>query len=185
MNSVDPIRNSNDIRNYLDYLKVHSDRNYILAMTGFYSGYRISDILNLRAKDFYNKTHFFFREKKTNKQTKLIINPILKKVAEEYIEEHELDLNDYMFVSRKGDNKPISRQRAYTILCSAAKEINLQGNFGTHSLRKSMGYHYYQKTKDAATLKMIFGHSSIDVTLIYIGITQDIINESFKNFKIC
>lgn len=184
MNSVDPIRDTKDIMNFIDYLKENRERDYILALTGFYSGYRISDILSLKVKDFRNRDFFFFREKKTGKQTKLQINPILKKAANEYIEDNELNDNDYIFKSQKGYNHPITRQRAYTILSAAAKAIGLQGNFGTHSLRKTMGYHYYKQTKDVITLKMIFNHSSIDVTLLYIGVTQDIINDNLKGFKL-
>lgn len=184
MNSVDPIRDVNDIINFIEYLKARNERDYILALTGFYSGYRISDLLSLKVKDFRDRDFFFFREKKTNKQTKIQINPILKKAANEYIYFNDLKDNEFMFKSQKGYNKPITRQRAYIILSTAAKAIGLQGSFGTHSLRKTMGYHYYQQTKDVVTLKMIFNHSSIDVTLLYIGVTQDIINDKLKSFKL-
>ncbi|QHI73791.1 tyrosine-type recombinase/integrase [Aminipila terrae] len=184
MNSVDPIRSTKDISNFVDYLRGKNERDYILALTGFYSGYRISDILNLKVKDFHNRDYFYFREKKTKKQTKLLINPILKKAANEYIEQNDLEDNDYIFKSQKGYNQPISRQRAYKVLKDAARAVGLQGNFGTHSLRKTMGYHYYQQTKDVVTLKMIFNHSSVDVTLIYIGITQDVMNDKLKGFKL-
>lgn len=184
MNSVDPIRDTNDIINFIDYLREKNERDYILALTGFYSGYRISDVLSLKVKDFRGRDFFYFREKKTNKQTKLQINPILKKAANEYIDYNDLKDNEFMFKSQKGYNKPITRQRAYTILSAAAKAVGLQGYFGTHSLRKTMGYHYYQQTKDVVTLKMIFNHSSVDVTLLYIGVTQDVINDKLKSFKL-
>ncbi len=184
MNSVDPIRNPEDIKNFLNYLQGRSERDYILALTGFYSGYRISDILNLKVKDFRNKDHFSFREKKTGKQSKLQINPILLEAAREYIYENNLKDSEFMFKSQKGFNKPISRQYAYHILTTAAATIGLHGTFGTHSLRKTMGYQYYKQTKDVVTLQTIFNHSSPDVTLIYIGINQDVVNENLKMFKL-
>ncbi|MHC1723058.1 MAG: tyrosine-type recombinase/integrase [Aminipila sp.] len=184
MNSVDPIRDTNDIINFVNYLKKKNERDYVLALTGFYSGYRISDILKLKVKDFRNRDFFYFREEKTNKQTKLAINPELKKAANNYIDMYDLSDNDYLFKSQKGCNKAISRQRAYSILSEAARAVRLQGNFGTHSLRKTMGYHYYQQTKDVVTLKIIFNHTSVDVTLLYIGITQDVINDKLKGFKL-
>ncbi len=184
MNSVDPIRDKNDIVNFENYLKDRNERDYVMALCGFYSGYRISDILKLKAKDFKYKDSFAFREKKTKKQTKLLINPILKKAALEYIENNDLDDDDYIIKSQKGYNQPITRQRAYSILSGAAKSIGLKCSIGTHSLRKTMGYHYYQQTKDVATLKIIFNHSSIEETLVYIGITQDTINDKLKNFKL-
>ena len=69
-------------------------------------------------------------------------------------------------------NKPITRQRAYTILRDAADEFGLD-SIGCHTLRKTFGYHLYKKTKDAITIKEILNHSSISVTLRYIGINQD------------
>jgi integrase len=184
MNSVDPIRDTNDIINFVNFLKEKNERDYVLALTGFYSGYRISDILKLKVKDFKNKDSFAFREKKTRKQTKLLINPILKKAAKEYIDNFDMDDDDFMFKSQKGFNQPITRQRAYSILSGAAAHIGIKSSIGTHSLRKTMGYHYYQQTKDAITLKIIFNHSSIEETMVYIGITQDIVNDKMKKFKI-
>jgi len=184
MNSVDPIRNIDDVSSFLDFLKERSERDYILALTGFYSGYRISDILALRVKDFKNRDHFYFREKKTGKQSKLSINPELKKAAAAYIANQGLNDNDFMFKSQKGLNQAITRQRAYLVLTEAARAIGMKGRFGTHTLRKTMGYHYYQQTKDVVTLKQIFNHSSIDVTLLYIGVTQDVINGAIKNFRL-
>ena len=46
-------------------------------------------------------------------------------------------------------------------------------NFGTHSLRKTFGYHYYKNTKDIATLMQVFNHGSQNITLRYIGIEQE------------
>ncbi len=121
---------------------------------------------------------------KTGKQTKLLINPVLKNAANDYIESNDFDDKDFMFRSQKGYNSPITRQQAYTIIAKAAKAIGLHGNYGTHSLRKTMGYHYYQQTHDIVTLQAIFNHSFPAVTLVYIGVTQDIINDNLKDFRI-
>lgn len=57
----------------------------------------------------------------------------------------------------------------------SAKSIGLR-EIGTHSMRKTFGYHYYKKTKDVALLMDLFNHSSQSVTLRYIGINQDTLN---------
>jgi integrase len=90
---------------------------------------------------------------------------------------------EYLFQSRKGDNKPISRVQAYRVLKKAGKEIGQQ-KVGTHTLRKTFGYHHYKKNKDVALLQRIFNHSSPSITLDYIGITQDEINESTEGFDL-
>ncbi|HDH4350545.1 TPA: site-specific integrase, partial [Staphylococcus aureus] len=60
-----------------------------------------------------------------------------------------------------------------------AKSIGLS-EIGTHSMRKTFGYHYYKKTKDVALLMDLFNHSSQVVTLRYVGISQEVINSSIS-----
>lgn len=67
--------------------------------------------------------------------------------------------------------------QAWKILNTAAKEVGLD-EIGRHTLRKTFGYHFYQKYKDVAVLQQIFNHSSPSVTMRYIGINQDIIDEA-------
>jgi len=55
---------------------------------------------------------------------------------------------------------------------------------GTHTLRKTFGYHFYQKYKDIALLQELFNHSAPSVTLRYIGINQDMIDVAMKEFKL-
>ncbi|MFW6238815.1 MAG: tyrosine-type recombinase/integrase, partial [Halanaerobiales bacterium] len=76
---------------------------------------------------------------------------------------------DYLFQSRKGKNQPISRVQAYRVLKKIGKRAGLNIKIGTHTLRKTYGYHHYQKYKDIAQLQAIFNHSSPDITLDYIG----------------
>ena len=61
---------------------------------------------------------------------------------------------------------------------------DLEDKFGTHTMRKTFGYHHYKKFKDVAMLQKIFNHSSPEITLRYIGIEQDEIDESYTNFVI-
>jgi integrase len=118
---------------------------------------------------------------KTGKQRIFEINPILKKALAEYCEDK--DLNDYLIKSRQGFNKPITRSMAYKILRDAAKKFNVE-SMGTHTMRKTFGYHFYMQTKDVVTLMKIFNHSDQSTTLRYIGIEQQAINEAIKRFKI-
>lgn len=148
-----------------------------MFMFGIYSGLRISDILQLRVRDIKDKQYIIIREAKTGKERKFPINDELKPILKSYIS--ELDDYEYLFKSRNGKNKPITRQQAYNILDGAAKQFGLQ-SIGTHTLRKTFGYHAYQQTKDAVTLKEILNHSDISVTLRYIGINQDIKDNTIR-----
>lgn len=181
MNFVEPIRDPDKVEDIAEYLKFKNERDYIMWMMGIYSGLRISDILKLKVRDVKNKQHIILREMKTGKQRIFEINPILKKALAEYCEDK--DLNDYLIKSRQGFNKPITRSMAYKILRDAAKKFNVE-SMGTHTMRKTFGYHFYMQTKDVVTLMKIFNHSDQSTTLRYIGIEQQAINEAIKRFKI-
>jgi site-specific recombinase XerD len=49
----------------------------------------------------------------------------------------------------------------------------LQGNYGTHSLRKTWGYHASMNGVDLALIMHKLNHESIAYTKRYLGITDD------------
>jgi len=190
MNSVEPIREIKTIKSIRSILKSQSVRNELLFIFGINVGLRISDILKLKIEDLVKsnfktvKDYVIITEKKTGKTKKFYIGDIVKKVIENYIKElSNLDMNNYVFQSRKGENMPITRQRAYRILNNAAEIVGLveknekgviiSGEIGTHTLRKTFGYHAYQNGSSLELLMDIFNHSSKSQTLRYIGITEE------------
>lgn len=82
-----------------------------------------------------------------------------------------------------GYNRPITRLRAYQIIKYACNSCRVY-NVGTHTLRKTFGYHMYKKNKDVAMLMDILNHSSPDITLRYIGISNEQSNNSVKKLKL-
>lgn len=172
MNTVEPIRDIGKIWDIADYLGEQNERNRIMFLFGIYVGLRISDILKLKVRDVRDKTHVMIREQKTGKEKAFPINQELKPILNRYMKD-KADY-DYLFPSRKEDgSKPITRQQAYNVLNDAAGKFGME-RIGTHTLRKTFGYHFYQQTKDIATLKEIFNHSDVAITFRYIGINQDI-----------
>lgn len=181
MNYVEPIRDSIKVQEVANYLKKYSERNYIMFILGFNSGLRISDILNLRIRDVKGKDYISIREKKTGKQKIFPMTPILKRELKKYCSDKDSD--DYLIKSRVGYNRAIGRKQAYRILNEAGEVFGLY-NLGTHTLRKTFGYHFYKQYKDVVTLQKIFNHSDPSITLHYIGVEQSHINRMIKGFKI-
>ena len=175
---AEPIRDKEKIQKVREKL---SGRNKFLFELGLFTGLRISDLLKLRVKDVKEKERIHIREKKTGKDKKVPINEACREIIQEYIK--DMDEHEYLFKSRKGENKPISRVQAYRILKKAGKEAGLEINIGTHTLRKTFGYHHYQKYKDVALLQTIFNHDSPGQTLDYIGINDDLVKKSIDNFN--
>ncbi len=181
MNKVEPIRDKNKIEEIKKILKNKSVRNYMLFVLGINTGLRIGDLLRLKVEDVKDKSHIIIREQKTSKNKQFLINSNLRKELNNYIEgmaDHE-----YLFQSRVGENKPLTRFQAYRILSTAGKEAGLD-RIACHSTRKTFGYHHYRKYKDVALLQKLFNHSSPAITLDYIGITQDIIDDSIEDFNL-
>ncbi|MFP5116149.1 site-specific integrase [Bacillaceae bacterium C204] len=181
MKKVQPIRDLAKVEEVAKILKKQSERDFFLFVMGTQTGLRISDLLKLRVCDVRNKTHVSLIEKKTGKDKRFLLNTAVRSLIAEYIE--DLNDDDYLFASRKGSNKPILRQRAYAILNEAAKKAGLD-EIGTHTLRKTFGYHFYQRKKDVAMLQQLFNHSAPSVTLKYIGITQDLQDKAMEDFDI-
>lgn len=179
MNFVNPIRDLDRIEEMKKYLMRKSERNYILFVLGINSGLRISDILNLRVRDVKSRMYFVITEQKTQKRKEIQMTPLLRRELKKYVLDMEDD--DYLFKSREGVNKPISRSMAYKILREAAEFVGLEG-IGTHTLRKTFGYHFYQKYKDVVMLMDLFNHTEEKTTLRYIGVTQDALNEAMERF---
>jgi len=180
VNTVEPIRDINTVNDIADYLRSRSERDYIMFLFGIYSGLRISDILKLRVRDVKGKEKIVMREKKTGKERKFPLNKVLKKSLASYVGQKK-DY-EFLFRSRQGCNQPVSRQQAWKILSEAGERFGLD-SIGTHTLRKTFGYHMYQQTHDIVTIQKILNHATQDYTLRYIGITQDTLDSAVSNLS--
>jgi integrase len=157
----------------------HADRNLFMFQLGINSGLRVSDLLWLTVRDVRHGEHMVTRELKTGKLRRFFINDKLRKVIDRYIA--GMDDDDYLFASQRFPRLPIDRHHAYRILRYAGDAAGVY-DIGTHSLRKTFGYHHYARYRDIVTLMLIFNHSSQEQTLDYIGWTQRIVDESLADF---
>ncbi|MCP3742783.1 tyrosine-type recombinase/integrase [Rossellomorea sp. BNER] len=173
MNLVEPIRDKELIQEIKDNLKKRNKRNYILFLLGINTGIAIADLLKLRVRDVEG-WHIIYKRQKTlykNRPTQRIkMQSPIKKEIRAYIKGKPRD--EYLFKSRIGKNKPITRAMAYLILRQAAEEVGLEA-IGTHSMRKTWGYFYYKEHNDVADLQEQMGHADPSYTLRYIGIAQE------------
>lgn len=182
MELVQPIRDKRQLDSMQRELLKSGSRDYMLFFLGIHIGLRISDILKLKVSDVKGNTHITLKEDKTNKIKRIKIQEDVYTEVEKYIGGMADD--DFLFKSQKGDNQPIGRVQAYRILNKAATAIGINGEIGTHTLRKTFGYHFYQRTKDVALLQDLFNHSSPSVTLRYIGINQDMMDKAIDDLEL-
>lgn len=175
MKHVLPIRDKTKLEAMKRVLKGQDERDYILFMIGINAGLRVSDILPLRVRDVKGEC-IFVTEQKTGRIREIPINDSLRRAVRKYV--HGKKDNDVLIKSREGINQPIGRSMAYKIIREAAEEVGLM-RIGTHTMRKTFGYHYYQRTKDLEALRKMMNHSDSNITLAYIGIEDDFIKEQY------
>lgn len=178
---VQPIRSLEKLEDMKWSLKRHcSERDYMLFLIGINAGLRVSDLLKLKIADVEGKKKLTIKEGKTKKIRTIHLAGLYDELNA-YI--GTLEGTEWLFPSRKGD-KPISRIQAYRQLNKAAEMVDIPDGIGTHTMRKTFGYWYYKQTKDVASLQMILNHSHPQITLKYIGITEEQIEDSLKNFTL-
>ena len=179
MNTVEPIRNKKTLNKIKEILS-ENQRDFLIFTVGTNCGLRISDILSLNVKDVKDKSYIDITEKKTKKTKKIPVNETLKSLIEDFIKNR--NENEPLFLSYL--NNRMERTQCYRIINKACKKAGVNYKIGTHTLRKTFGYHHYKKFKDVAILQNIFNHSAPGITLRYIGIDQDTIDKSYKNFML-
>ena len=184
MNFVEPIRdrkkiaqNKNELRGQRRY------RDFLLFVIGINTALRISDLLQLRIGHFIDdqkriRHRFWIKEQKRNKRHEVVINQNIREVFGEYLEAyHDIteEPNNFVFFNTKtnGHSESIKRGQAWKIIVSICHEVGLPGNFGTHSLRKTWGYHARMQGVDLALIMHKLNHESIAYTKRYLGITDD------------
>lgn len=202
MTTTYPLKNREDIeavktyllnkkkKNYPNQLDENNRRDYLMFMVGISSALRISDILSLQVGDLSvdgrrAREFIIMKEQKTKKTKRFAVSLNLRRAIEAYLVEFKPALDNYVFTSREGTDKPITRHRALQILDKALEECNLGHiRMGTHGLRKSFAYHLWKQGTDITYIMRLLNHSSPRETLTYITVEQDELDELYVNLNL-
>lgn len=185
-----PLRTKRDVLNIQDYLRYKSKRNYTIFILGITTGYRAGDLVNLQVRDIKEALkykEFVIKEgkkynnakvnDKNRKPRRVALIPSVGSILKEYIK----DMKDYEYVfkSRKGNNKPIGVQSISNALKEAGEYFGLY-NISAHSMRKTYAYKIWVESgKDVLVVKELLGHSSIEETKLYLGLDK----EEYHNYS--
>ncbi|MBR1625654.1 MAG: site-specific integrase [Bacteroidales bacterium] len=185
-NLVEPIKDKKLVEEVEKYLAKQSLRNQLIWVFGCNTGLRISDILGLNVEDVEGKSYVEVREKKTGKYKRFPLNNKLQKLIKKYLVEraktYSVTGDNPLFVGKK--HHRLDRSQVYRIINAACNEVGITVNVGCHSMRKNFGLYFYKQYNNIALLQKIFQHSAPAITLRYIGITQQEIDESYLNFEL-
>jgi|SRR5699024_5585645 len=158
-----------------------AERDLLIFLIGINTGLRVNDLVRIKVSDVQDCHTFMIREGKTKKIREVNVS-MLENEIQTYLEGKYM--SKYLFPSQKkrGIN-PLSTTQVYRILNDAADFLGRK-DIGTHTMRKTFGYHHYKQFKDIAILQEIFNHSAPSITMRYIGINKDDINKTLTEFRL-
>ncbi|MDR1731230.1 MAG: site-specific integrase [Synergistaceae bacterium] len=186
MRIVEPIRSTGKIKSMKRILRGKNPRDLLLFVMGINTALRIGDLLSLTVRDVRNdngqlRTCLYLQEAKTGKIKRFPLNFSVTRTLKSCLTD-EMDDTEFLFASARGA-RPISRVQAWRILSDVARDVGLDA-IGTHTLRKTFGYHVYRRTGDLGLVQKLLNHSMSVDTLRYIGIEQDDIDNAYMRLNL-
>jgi integrase len=178
---VEPVKNLKDIRSIKALLKHDKPRDYCLFVLGINTNLRASDLLSIRVGQVRGLTpgdELVLKEKKTKKERRVTLNESAIEAIEHYLSRVELEDNEDLFKSQRAATLTVPSVNR--LVKSWCKAINLKGNYGSHTMRKTFGYHQrVQRNTSVAELMVMFNHSTQKQTLDYLCIQPEEIKDAY------
>lgn len=193
------IKDPEDIQAIKEYfLNNNKYRDYCLFVFGINTGRRCGDILALNIENVVTPEGYIVDEvklveQKTHKTIIFPLNIACKEALSLYLNsksDKELEFHQPLFYSRKknkdGEHR-LYRDTYYAILQEAAKHVDFKDkdiHIGTHTMRQTLGYQFFQRTHNVELLQKLFNHSTAFQTLTYIGVTDAAISHSLNELNL-
>jgi integrase len=176
-----------EVAQVLGCLKV---RDKALFTLGIRAGFRISELLSIRVGDVIQNGSVVDRvtvQRRNMKGKKASRNVILHPEAKAalilqinnlkaagFIEPHT-----FLFLSRQGENKPLSRFQAWAILKQVYASLGMGGKLGTHAMRKTFAKRMHAIVKnDLIRTQQLMGHTDIKSTMKYLSFNEEELDEA-------
>lgn len=199
---MEPIKDTRTVNRITDILEAREDaygrRLFALWYIGINMGLRIGDMLALRVKDLRDAEYYYLepakqrhlreywerknakennrpvRELRPNK-VRYVVPAGVRRMMRDRFKDAPGEMP--IFASKRktpgGKVKPISRQEAVHDMHRISEIAGLDFVMGCHTMRKTFGYQRYKESNDVRFLLEWFQHSSVDITLEYIGVQGD------------
>jgi integrase len=178
---VDPIKKRKDIES-IKRLLGDDPRNFALFTIGINTNLRASDLLRIKVgqvRDLKPGDEIELKERKTGKSRRITLNKACVQATQRLLASRPYADEDLLFTGQRG---PLTVPSVHRLVKGWCRAINLRGNYGSHSLRKTWGYH--QRVTfgvDIPRLMVCFNHSTQRQTLDYLCIQPEEIKDVYQN----
>jgi integrase len=142
-----------------------------------YSQITAGDVRHLKVGDTLN-----LKEKKTDKSIDVEVTERLLGLFHQLLKTRSFDDEDLLF---ELEQRALTVPSVNRLVKEWCKAINLPGNYGSHTLRKTFGYHQRVTVGTGiAELMIMFNHSSQKQTLDYLGVQPDEIKNAYLRLEL-
>ncbi len=178
---VEPIRKEKDIK-AIKKMLAGKPRDLALFTLGINTNLRASDLLRIRVgqvRGMKPMDEIEINEKKTGKPRRITLNRACIEAITLLLDSVVVKDIDLLFTGQRGPLTVPSVNRLVKGWCSA---INLKGNYGSHTLRKTFGYH--QRVRFGVglpELMVAFNHSTQKQTLDYLCVQPEEVRSLYAN----
>lgn len=170
----------------------YAARDKAIFALGRYTGERISAILKVKVGDIVQDgrilDHVSYQKKNRKGKTEgriVAIHPKAKAALMTWINllaaDNILTADDYVFQSRNGANRPLSRIQYHKVFKEAVQANQITGKVATHSMRKTFANQVYEKLDhDIFKTQKAMGHKNINSTAQYLSFMEEDIEAAIK-----
>lgn len=181
---VEPIRDPKAIKRVRKLL-ADAPRNLCLFDMGVNTAFRANELLSITVGqvDHLNPgDQLELKQSKNRKYRPVKVNRLVVASIDIWLKQHPWPQADApLFLSRKAEAGEALRVPSLTNMVKEwCEHVGLRGNFGSHTLRKTWGYHQrVYNGVDIALLMAAYGHSSEKETMLYLGIEDHEVSDLY------
>lgn len=178
---VEPIKDMEAIRGIKVLLK-NKPRDLALFTLGINTSLRASDLLSIKVgqvRHLQAGEDFQITEKKTGKAKRITLNKACVDTIQGLLRSKPFHDHEPLFQGQRG---PLTVPYVNNLVKGWCKALRLKGNYGSHTLRKTFGFH--QRKTFCVSLPIlvdIFNHSSQKQTMDYLCIQPEEVREVYLN----
>ena len=174
------------IISHIDLSHPQGIRNKAIIEVMYSCGLRVSELINLKLSNWYEKEGFIKVEGKGKKERLVPIGSIGNKLLNDYINQSRNQQkikegsNDIIFLNRNG--KKLSRVMIFILIKELVKKSNIKKNISPHTFRHSFATHLIEGGANLRAVQEMLGHESITTTEIYTHLDSEYIKQTITDF---
>jgi site-specific recombinase XerD len=143
------------------------------------AGLRVSELTGLNMNDLSLNENVIRVLGKGSKERTIFLNKDIAKLLKEYLEKRPKTRLDAVFISKRKNR--ISRHTVHWIVKKLVKNMGLNADISSHSLRHTFATLYHSAGMDIRNLQKLLGHANLSTTEIYTHVTDAILEREIED----